>query len=592
PVPLDHAALPDAALGDHAMAAWDKAASLGEAHGYRNAQVSVVAPTGTIGLVMDCDTTGIEPDFALVKFKKLAGGGYFKIINRAVPEGLRALGYRESEIAEIEAYAVGHASLRQAPAINPSSLRAKGFTDAKLDELEKTLASAFDIKFVFNKWTLGADFLVNALKVPEEKLDDPAFDLLAFLGFSKGEIEAANIHVCGAMTVEGAPHLKPEHYPVFDCANPCGRTGKRYLSVESHIRMMAAAQPFISGAISKTINMPNDASVEDCKEAYMLSWRLGLKANALYRDGSKLSQPLNSQLIADEDEEEEAVEALVAANVPARATAVAEKIVERIVEKIERIRDRERLPDRRKGYTQKAVVGGHKVYLRTGEYQDGRLGEIFIDMHKEGAAFRSLMNNFAIAISVGLQYGVPLEEFVDAFTFVRFEPAGLVQGNDAIKNATSIIDYVFRELAISYLGRNDLAHIDQSDIGHDVLGKGEEQSRAPQGAGPTSKFVSKGFVRARADKLMLVQGPGAMQAAGATQAATALKKNLENEIEAELGELDWSVPAEQTSVASKRSEARMKGYTGEACPECNNFTLVRNGTCLKCDTCGATTGCS
>ncbi|MGC1109371.1 MAG: vitamin B12-dependent ribonucleotide reductase, partial [Methylovirgula sp.] len=583
---------PDAALGDHAMAAWDKAASLGEAHGYRNAQVSVVAPTGTIGLVMDCDTTGIEPDFALVKFKKLAGGGYFKIINRAVPEGLRALGYRESEIAEIEAYAVGHASLRQAPAINPSSLRAKGFTDAKLDELEKTLASAFDIKFVFNKWTLGADFLVNALKVPEEKLDDPAFDLLAFLGFSKGDIEAANIHVCGAMTVEGAPHLRPEHYPVFDCANPCGRTGKRYLSVESHIRMMAAAQPFISGAISKTINMPNDASVEDCKEAYMLSWRLGLKANALYRDGSKLSQPLNSQLIADEDEEEEAVEALVAANVPARATAVAEKIVERIVEKIERIRDRERLPDRRKGYTQKAVVGGHKVYLRTGEYQDGRLGEIFIDMHKEGAAFRSLMNNFAIAISVGLQYGVPLEEFVDAFTFVRFEPAGLVQGNDAIKNATSIIDYVFRELAISYLGRNDLAHIDQSDIGHDVLGKGEEQSRAPQGAGPTSKFVSKGFVRARADKLMLVQGPGAMQAAGATQAATALKKNLENEIEAELGELDWSVPAEQTSVASKRSEARMKGYTGEACPECNNFTLVRNGTCLKCDTCGATTGCS
>ncbi len=592
PVPLDHAALPDAALGDHAMAAWDKAASLGEAHGYRNAQVSVVAPTGTIGLVMDCDTTGIEPDFALVKFKKLAGGGYFKIINRAVPEGLRALGYRELEIAEIEAYAVGHASLRQAPAINPSSLRAKGFTDAKLDELEKTLASAFDIKFVFNKWTLGADFLVNALKVPEEKLDDPAFDLLAFLGFSKGDIEAANIHVCGAMTVEGAPHLRPEHYPVFDCANPCGRTGKRYLSVESHIRMMAAAQPFISGAISKTINMPNDASVEDCKEAYMLSWRLGLKANALYRDGSKLSQPLNSQLIADEDEEEEAVEALVAANVPARATAVAEKIVERIVEKIERIRDRERLPDRRKGYTQKAVVGGHKVYLRTGEYQDGRLGEIFIDMHKEGAAFRSLMNNFAIAISVGLQYGVPLEEFVDAFTFVRFEPAGLVQGNDAIKNATSIIDYVFRELAISYLGRNDLAHIDQSDIGHDVLGKGEEQSRAPQGAGPTSKFVSKGFVRARADKLMLVQGPGAMQAAGATQAATALKKNLENEIEAELGELDWSVPAEQTSVASKRSEARMKGYTGEACPECNNFTLVRNGTCLKCDTCGATTGCS
>jgi ribonucleoside-diphosphate reductase alpha chain len=314
----------------------------------------------------------------------------------------------------------------------------------------------------------------------------------------------------------------------------------------------------------------------------MLSWRLALKANALYRDGSKLSQPLNSQLIADEEDgEDDAVEALVTANMPARATVVAEKIVERIVEKVERLRERERLPDRRKGYTQKAVVGGHKVYLRTGEYADGRLGEIFVDMHKEGAAFRSLMNNFAIAISVGLQYGVPLEEYVDAFTFTRFEPAGLVQGNDAIKNATSIIDYVFRELAISYLGRNDLAHIDPSDIGHDVIGKGEAQSRAPEG----SRYVSKGFVRNKADKLMLVQGAG-------SGAATALKQNIENEIEAELGNLDWSAAPEQTAVADRRSEARMKGYTGEACPECNNFTLVRNGTCLKCDTCGATTGCS
>jgi ribonucleoside-diphosphate reductase alpha chain len=596
PVPLDHASLRKLhtnfgdALGCHAIAAWDKAVSLGEAHGYRNAQVSVVAPTGTIGLVMDCDTTGIEPDFALVKFKKLAGGGYFKIINRAVPEGLRALGYREADIAEIEAYAVGHASMRQAPAINHASLQAKGFPQDKLDQIERGLASAFDIKFVFNKWTLGADFLVSTLKVPEDKLDDPHFDLLAFLGFSKSEIEAANLHVCGAMTIEGAPHLKTEHYAVFDCANPCGRIGKRYLSVESHIRMMAASQPFISGAISKTINMPNEATVEDCKEAYMLSWRLGLKANALYRDGSKLSQPLNSQLIEDEEEEaDDAVEALVASNQPARAAVVAEKIVERIVERIERTRERERLPDRRKGYTQKAVVGGHKVYLRTGEYADGRLGEIFVDMHKEGAAFRSMMNNFAIAISVGLQYGVPLEEYVDAFTFTRFEPAGLVQGNDVIKNATSIIDYVFRELAISYLGRNDLAHIDPSDIGHDVIGKGEDQGRAPQGPSSATKFVSKGFVRSKADKLMLVQSsPQAVT----TQSVTALKQNLENEIEAELGELDWSVPAERTTVAARRSEARMKGYTGEACPECNNFTLVRNGTCLKCDTCGATTGCS
>ena len=586
PVPLDHAALRNKALGDHARAVWSRAVTLGERHGFRNAQVSVVAPTGTIGLVMDCDTTGIEPDFALVKFKKLAGGGYFKIINRAVPEGLRTLGYRQAEIDEIVTYATGHGSLRNAPAVNHESFSAKGFTAAKLTELEATLASAFDIKFVFNKWTLGEEFLTGALKIPAQKLEDQNFDLLNFLGFSRAEIDAANIFVCGAMTLEGAPHLKPEHYAVFDCANPCGRTGKRFLAVESHIRMMAAAQPFISGAISKTINMPNDATIEDCKDAYMLSWRLGLKANALYRDGSKLSQPLNSQLIADDDDEaEDAVEALIASNAPARASAVAEKIVEKIVERIERVRDRERLPDRRKGYTQKATVGGHKVYLRTGEYADGRIGEIFIDMHKEGAAFRSLMNNFAIAISVGLQYGVPLEEYVDAFTFTRFEPAGLVQGNDAIKNATSILDYIFRELAISYLGRNDLAHIDPSDIGHDVLGKGEEQSRPPPGSTGTTKFVSRGFVRSKADKLMLVQG-------GGPHAATALKGDLEKEIEAELGGLEWTTPAERAAVAERRSQARMQGFTGEACGECGNFTLVRNGTCLKCDTCGATTGCS
>ncbi|MDR3462045.1 MAG: vitamin B12-dependent ribonucleotide reductase [Beijerinckiaceae bacterium] len=605
PVPLDGASLRDKDLIAHAKTAWDRAVTLGETYGYRNAQTTVVAPTGTIGLVMDCDTTGIEPDFALVKFKKLAGGGYFKIINRAVPEGLRALGYREAEIAEIEAYAVGHASLRQAPGINHTTLKAKGFTEAKLDELEKTLAGAFDIKFVFNKWTLGADFLRDNLKVPAEKIDDANFDLLTWLGFTKAEAEAANVHVCGAMTVEGAPHLKKEHYGVFDCANACGRTGTRYLSVESHIRMMAAAQPFISGAISKTINMANDASVEDCKEAYMLSWRLALKANALYRDGSKLSQPLNSQLIEDDGEEEagDAIEALVASNAPARASAVAERIVERVVERIERMRERERLPDRRKGYTQKAVVGGHKVYLRTGEYQDGRIGEIFIDMHKEGAAFRSLMNNFAIAISVGLQYGVPLDEYVDAFTFTRFEPAGLVQGNDAIKNATSILDYVFRELAISYLGRNELAHVDPSEIGHDVLGGGETQGKAPAPVGEvpasTARFVSKGFVRSKADKLMLVQGgtQAPMQAQGyATQGATALKSDVETELQsvatalqAELGETH----AEPTpSAAEKRSLARMKGYTGEACGECGNFTLVRNGTCLKCDTCGGTSGCS
>ncbi|HEY6382880.1 MAG TPA: vitamin B12-dependent ribonucleotide reductase, partial [Pseudolabrys sp.] len=503
PVPLDHAACPEQALIAHAKSAWDRALALGEKHGYRNAQATVIAPTGTIGLVMDCDTTGIEPDFALVKFKKLAGGGYFKIINRAVPEALRTLGYSEADIAEIEAYAVGHGTLAQAPAINHTTLTAKGFTEEAIAKVEKALPTAFDIKFVFNKWTLGEDFCRDKLGISAEDLASPTFDLLTALGFGKREIEAANIHVCGAMTVEGAPHLKAEHYPVFDCANPCGRTGKRYLSVESHIRMMAAAQPFISGAISKTINMPNDATVEDCKAAYLLSWKLALKANALYRDGSKLSQPLNAQLIADEEDEDDAIETFLERPAAARATGLAEKVVEKIVERVTVLRERERMPDRRKGYTQKAVVGGHKVYLRTGEYDDGRLGEIFIDMHKEGAALRSIINNFAIAVSLGLQYGVPLEEYVDAFTFTRFEPQGPVQGNDSIKYATSILDYVFRELAVSYLERFDLAHVDPSEAGgFDALGKGVEEGKPT----PATNYVSKGLTRSRTDRLSVVRG--------------------------------------------------------------------------------------
>src|SRR6476469_6741818 len=504
PVPLDHAACPDPVLIAHAKGAWDRALKLGEKHGYRNAQATVIAPTGTIGLVMDCDTTGIEPDFALVKFKKLAGGGYFKIINRAVPEALRTLGYRESEIAEIEAYAVGHGSLSNAPGINASTLKTKGFTDEAIAKVEKALPTAFDIKFAFNKWTFGEDFLRETLNIAPEAIAAPGFDLLAALGFTKREIEAANVHICGAMTVESAPHLKPEHYAVFDCANPCGKIGKRYLSVESHIRMMAASQPFISGAISKTINMPNDATVEDCKSAYLLSWKLALKANALYRDGSKLSQPLNSQLISDDDDEDDAVEAYYDKPMAARAAQVSEKIVEKLVERIIVMREREKMPDRRKGYTQKAVVGGHKVDLRTGEYDDGRMGEIFIDMHKEGAALRSFINNFAIAVSLGLQYGVPLEEYVDAFTFTRFEPAGPVQGNDSIKYATSILDYVFRELAVSYMSRFDLAHVDPSESNFDAMGKGVEEGKQPEQ--PSSKYLSKGLTRSRTDNLVVMRG--------------------------------------------------------------------------------------
>ncbi|WP_417683963.1 vitamin B12-dependent ribonucleotide reductase [Roseibium sp.] len=596
PVPLDHASCPDQTLIERARKAWDRALELGEKHGYRNAQTTVIAPTGTIGLVMDCDTTGIEPDFALVKFKKLAGGGYFKIINRAVPEALRVLGYSESQIAEIEAYAVGHGSIDQAPAINPSALTAKGFTEESLAKLKSGMASAFDIKFVFNRWTLG-DEQMKALGVTEEQLNDPEFELLPFLGFSKADIEAANTHVCGAMTLEGAPFLKAEHLPVFDCANPCGRIGKRFLSVESHIRMMAAAQPFISGAISKTINMPNDATVEDCMEAYMLSWKLALKANALYRDGSKLSQPLNAQLLADEDEDEDdAVEAIAAKPLAARAEVVAERIVERIVERA--VREREKMPDRRKGYTQKARVGGHKVYLTTGEYQDGRLGEIFIDMHKEGAAFRSLMNNFAIAISLGLQYGVPLEEYVDAFTFTRFEPAGMVQGNSAIKNATSILDYIFRELAVSYLGRHDLAHVPPEAFGNTSISGASEGRGGDQPA-----VVSHGLVRGQTERFRLVSGDepagnltnavsGSTANAPAAQ-TSAVAKAFARGSEAVAAVEVTTAPAPQTTSAAQQiAQARMKGYEGESCSECGNFTMVRNGTCLKCDTCGSTSGCS
>ncbi len=619
PVPLKDGACKQTDLVTAARETWDEVISLGQAHGFRNAQVSVIAPTGTIGLVMDCDTTGIEPDFALVKFKKLAGGGYFKIINRAVPEALRTLGYGESAISAIVTYAVGRGSLADAPHINHRTLAAKGFTPEKIAAVEAGLASAFDIKFVFNKWTLGESFCAGVLKLTAERMNAPGFDLLSALGFTKPEIEAANEHVCGTMTLEGAPGLNPAHLPVFDCASPCGRKGRRALSWQSHIHMLAAAQPFISGAISKTINMPNSASVAECREAYMLSWKLGLKANALYRDGSKLSQPLSAQFLAEGDEDhEDAAEAIASAPQGKRAQIVAERIVERIIERVRLKAEREKLPNRRKGYTQKAVVGGHKVYLRTGEFEDGRLGEIFIDMHKEGAAFRSLMNNFAIGVSLGLQYGVPLEEYVEAFTFTRFEPAGYVQGNEAIKNATSILDYIFRELAVSYLGRNDLAHVDPSEIGSTVMGGGVADDRPGQKAAAPApvlyadRFVSKGLTRGLHHKVVIVQDHARTERVGAGSYETHGALAYALRTDAEPGPLGFSqdvsardgagaaMAASHLTVslgakpdkAELLAEARAKGYEGEACGTCGNFTLVRNGTCLKCETCGGTTGCS
>ena len=578
PVPLRAEDCPFEGLARAAAESWDHASSEGEANGFRNAQVTAIAPTGTIGLVMDCDTTGIEPDFAIVKFKKLAGGGHFRIINNTVETALETLGYSQDQILEISEYAVGRGTLYQASEIGFDALLEKGFTNEAIEALEAALGNAFDIKFAFNKWTLGETLCTEVLGFSKEELDDPAFDMLRALGFSREAIEAANVYCCGSMTVEGAPHLKDEHLPVFDCANPCGRLGKRFLSVESHIRMMAASQPFITGAISKTINMPGSATVEECKDAYMLSWKLGLKANALYRDGSKLSQPLSSTV-----EDSEIDDAREADSIAAVAAESAPRIVERVVEKIVANQERARLPGRRKGYTQKAIVGGHKVYLRTGEYENGQLGEIFIDMHKEGAAFRSLMNNFAIAISIGLQYGVPLEEYVDSFTFTRFEPSGMVEGNEVIKMATSVLDYIFRELAVSYLGRNDLGHAEPEEQ-FDSIGGGTAEGTA---AGPEDvmrRVASTGYMR---NNLYVIK----QNESGSTE-TVASAAALTGVGTAEAVAVSAVITEEVDSTLDRVIEARMQGYEGDACGDCGNFTLVRNGTCLKCVTCGSTSGCS
>ena len=535
PLPFKEDAVPEKLL-KAARKAWDDALKLGEKHGFRNAQVSVLAPTGTIGLVMDCDTTGIEPDFALVKFKKLAGGGYFKIINRSIIPALQKLGYKEHQIQAIVDYCLGTQSFsRTKSKLTRDFLKSKGFSDATIDRIENSLPQMFDIESAFSVWNIGKKTLEKELKVDTKLLDDINFNLLKYLGLSDEEIREANDDICGTMTVEGAPYLKEEHLPVFDCANKCGRYGTRYISPEGHLLMMAAVQPYISGAISKTVNLPNHATIEDVKDIYIKAHKYMLKAIALYRDGSKLSQPLSSFTDIDLNVED-----------------IVEKNVSKVAESFARKAVRERLPFRRAGYTQKAKIGGHSVFLRTGEYEDGRLGEIFIDMHKEGAAFRSLMNCFAIAVSLGLQYGVPLEEYVDAFVFTRFEPNGMVYGNPHIKMTTSVIDYIFRELAITYLNRFDLAQVEPEDLRSDAI-RSEKEKKKPNKNGnhPYSDKVSVEYNGSKNKK-----------------------------------------PDKLDDIAEKIRIAKMKGYEGDACPNCGNFTMVRNGTCLKCETCGSTSGCS
>jgi ribonucleoside-diphosphate reductase alpha chain len=506
-----------------ARRSWDRALALGEKYGYRNAQVTAIAPTGTIGLVMDCDTTGVEPDFSLVKFKKLAGGGYFKIINTSIPPALRKLGYSEEQIKDIESYCLGRGTLEEAPGVPSAKLREKGFSDTEIQKVNAGLSNAFSIDYSFQPNVLGKEFLTDTLQVPEATFSLPGFNLLLHLGFTAKDIEAANLWACGTMTIEGAPHLTEEHYSVFDTANPNGRIGKRSIQWKAHIEMMAAVQPFISGAISKTINMPSISTVDDIKGAYLLSWRKMLKAIALYRDGSKLSQPLSS-LMPGSDATAEAVLAIMKEAGKETIGLAAPSVI--------RGKKRNPLPAKRFGYTQKAKIGGHSIFLRTGQYEDGTLGEIFLDMHKEGAAFRSLLNSFAIAVSLGLQYGVPLDEYVDAFTFTRFEPNGIVSAHDHIKMTTSVLDFIFRDLALSYLGRTDLVQVKPDDLTPTAMNKNGNPKPEMNGNGE----------------------PVA----------------LDNEVHV----------------------AKMKGYEGDGCPVCGHFTLIRSGTCMRCDTCGSTTGCS
>jgi len=546
-----------------ATKAWDDAVQMGEKHGYRNAQATVIAPTGTIGLVMDCDTTGVEPDFALVKFKKLSGGGYFKIINQSIPAALKKLGYTPKEADAIVKFAKGHGTFAGAPYINHETLREKGFIAEELKKLDTAVESSFEIGFVFNAYNLGEECLKRLGFSPEQYYEKD-FSLLHELGFTDDEMDAANDYVCGTMTVEGAPYLKDEHLSVFDCANKCGKKGERFIHAHGHIRMMGAVQPFISGAISKTINLPNEATIDEIKDCYQLSWQLGLKACALYRDGSKMSQPLSNKS-DKKKKEKEAVEEEAPAAEDSQIVNLGKLTVDELLDEVSkrvqdspdtqlkralsRIVERKQLPAKRRGYTFKAKVGGQPVFLRTGEYNDGTLGEIFVDMAKEGATMRSLMNSFAIAISVGLQYGVPLEEFVDKFTFTRFEPAGVVD-HPNIKSATSVMDYIFRLLAYEYLDRTDLVHVPDPNKEQNHQEEINMQQQLSQ-------------VRVTAPQ---AQAPKVTSTVPKAVNATA------------------PVSADIKKLMGTSADA-------PACRNCGNITM-RNGTCYMCPNCGTTTGCS
>ena len=580
---------------------WDKAVELGERHGYRNAQATVLAPTGTIGLLMDCDTTGVEPDFALVKYKKLAGGGYFKIVNQSVPGALKKLGYSASEIQEIVAYVSGTNTLLAAPNINRRTLKERGFNEVDLAKAEAALPGIFELDHAFGAWVVGED-TYDRLGITKEQRSARRFSILERVGFTKAEIQEAQDTIIGRMTIEGAPYLKPSHYPVFDCANRCGKDGQRYLAPMSHVKMMAATQPFLSGAISKTVNLPNDATVEEVAEVYEEGWRLGLKAVALYRDGCKASQPLSTTTKAKETDEEKAeakqaaadLEAKLSETLHGRNSSQAEGLSP--IPKTSEPQDvqqlslgmlrpgaagsrptglRVRLPKKRVGFTQEARVGGHKIFLRTGQYEDGTLGEIFIDMHKEGAAFRSLMNCFAMSVSIGLQYGVPLQTYVDQFTFTRFEPQGLVEGHPYVRMATSIVDYLFRVLGCEYLGRYDLAHVKpeaEEAVQHvGFLGGGKNEDRVSDSELPPPMSLS-------------------YTAAAVNRSATEAESLEDKRARPSGGGRDF---AHEAAAHASPLDAQLDAMMGDApvCDVCGHIT-VRNGACYKCLNCGNSMGCS
>jgi len=594
PVAIDPQYAPAYLLAS-ARETWNKALEMGERFGYRNAQTTLLAPTGTIGLLMDCATTGVEPDFALVKFKKLAGGGYFKIVNESVPVALKTLGYKENEVSDIVNYLKGHGTLKGSPVINHESLMKKGLTQAEMDKIEKSLPGAFELQFALNSWTMGEETL-KRLGFSSEQYLDANFNFLKSFGFSDEEIEKANEYVCGAMAIEGAPHLKTEHYKVFDTANKNGKKGKRFIHYLGHIRMMAAVQPFLSGAISKTINMPNEATLEDVKIAYMASWKLGLKANAIYRDGCKMSQPLASKSDGEKDKKEEVsdetntkqessvLEKSAAFTISSESHSVLNQVVSDDKAQISYAHDgtnqgakiyihgeQRRMPYKRSGLTIKAKIAGQKIFLRTGEYPDGRLGEVFIDMYREGAAFRSLLNLFAISISTGLQYGVPLEEYVDKFTFTRFEPSGMTD-HPNIRSCTSIIDFVFRVLGMEYLGRTDFVQVKPAGI---------QKNRA--------ESLAKLAAEVQGQKTMSFKDSDADEVDKSKVVLKIDEDSLIDKLPLDL--TDSSI--ETGGTVDSGADKMLSGMMGDAppCPTCGHIT-IRNGSCYKCLNCGSTTGCS